>query len=293
MALVLANAPAHAATAGGRCAKVGAKAKSGNVALVCVKVGGRLVWRRSASNGAAGTSPASAVRWQWDDRTLRWAPTGKPPACTYPVIPAGALLDFGSAVSILQPGQSRGGSFKPHGGIRWSNYGQYVSGVRVTAPFDGVVTKAWHYTMDGTYQFGVDIVSPCGFMVRLGHLLTPSPEFKGILGTLPPAAPDDSRETLLNPPAPVKAGTAIATDVGDPSPANPDFLGTFIDFGLLDLRSPNSSVDSSSSTNAANEYSSYSVCWYEGEYLAAADRAVIAALPFANGDSRSTYCRQR
>lgn len=128
-------------------------------------------------------------------------------------------------------------------------------------------------------------------MVRLGHLRTPSPEFSRILATLPPAAPDDSRETLLNPPVAVKAGAVIATEVGDPNPANPDGLGTFADFGLVDLRAPNPAA--SIATNAAKEYASYSVCWAEGEYLAASDRAIAAALPFANGDPASIYCRGR
>ena len=152
--VVLAQVPASAAVSGGPCSKLGAKAKRGAAALVCVKSGGRLVWRRANASGAAGKVPSvpSSATWQWDHARSSWTPTGAPPKCTYPIIPAGGLLDFDSAVSILQPGQSRGGSFKPHGGIRWSNYGEYVPGVRITVPFDGVVTKAWHYTTGGTYQ---------------------------------------------------------------------------------------------------------------------------------------------
>lgn len=282
--------PAQAATAGKPCARVGATAMDGKHTLICTRVGERLVWRRVASVGGATQSASGA--WEWDSARSAWAPVGTPPKCTFPIIRAGALLDFGGAVSIVQPGQSRG-TFKPHGGIRWSAFGQYVPGVRITVPFDGVVTRAWHYTMNGTYQFGVGIVSPCGFMVRLGHLLTPSPEFAKILAMLPPAAPHDSRETALRPPVAVKAGTVIATEVGNPSSANPDDFGTFIDFGLLDLRAPNPATASSVPAGASREYASYSVCWYEGPYLAASDRALAAALPFANGDPESVYCRRR
>lgn len=104
------QAPAHAATAGGSCTKAGAKTKSGTVALVCTRVSGRLVWRRANVGGAAEQPSAgsSSVSWAWvHDRSV-WAPSGTPPKCAYPIIPAGSLLDLGSAVSMVQPGQTRG-----------------------------------------------------------------------------------------------------------------------------------------------------------------------------------------
>ena len=47
-------------------------------------------------------------------------------------------------LSIVQPGQTRGGSYKPHAGLRWSVRG-YVKGVTITAPFDGEIVGVAQY----------------------------------------------------------------------------------------------------------------------------------------------------
>lgn len=225
------------------------------------------------------------------DSQSKWVPSDTPPACTFPIIPAGSLLDFSKPLSLLQPGQVRGGSYKPHGGLRWSLYGSYVADTKITVPFDGVVTIAWQYKTEGAYQFGVNIINPCGFMLRLGHLHVPSPQFAAILDKLPPAVEMDSRESYLNPPVAVKTGDVIATAVGIPPPASADAMGTFFDFGLLDLRAPNPVVPADFNSNADAKYAKYSLCWYQGNYLSESDKALVAKLPLSNGDSTSTYCK--
>lgn len=231
------------------------------------------------------------MTWDWMDSQNKWVANGTPPACTFPIIPAGSLLDFTKPLSLLQPGQIRGGSYKPHGGLRWSVYGSYVADTKITAPFDGVVTVAWQYKTEGAYQFGVNIVHPCGFMLRLGHLHVASPQFAAILEKLPPATEMDSRESYINPPVAVKAGDVIATAVGIPPPASADAMGTFFDFGLLDLRAPNPVVPADFTSNADAKYAKYSLCWYQGNYLSESDKALVAKLPLSNGDSTSTYCK--
>ena len=170
------------------------------------------------------------------DNQSKWVANGNPPACQFPIIPQGSLLDFSQPISLLQPGQVRGGSYKPHGGFRFSTYGTFIPDIKIYVPFDGVVTAAAQYKIEGTFQFLVNIVSPCGFMVRLGHLYIPSAQFTQILSNLPAPVEGDSRETFLNPPIPVKAGDLIASSVGMPPPASPDSMGSFMDFGLWDLR---------------------------------------------------------
>lgn len=300
--------PTKAAVAkvGGKCPKVGKTVRIRGKTLICKKVGRKRVWKVKPSTPTPSPSPsptptpnAGSVYWTWNELASEWRPSGTAPECTFPPLPDGSLFDFTSApspISILQPGQSRGGSYKPHGGLRWSSGGDpFVPGVSVHVPFDGYVVGAWHYRVsdpavpEGIYQFGLNLVSPCGVMVRLGHLATPSAQFTTILSALPPAAVDDSRENDITPVA-VHAGDTIATDVGIYASANPDVVGTFVDFGLLDLRAVNPVLPPGFTSNADIKYSKYSVCWYEGSYMGSGDRAAAAALPVANGDGTSDYC---
>lgn len=310
------SAVAAAPKAGTVCKKAGTKVTSNGYVFTCLKSGKKLIWSKGiptkkitpiptakptpsqpgqdnptpSPSSSNSQSSNNQVTWNWMDNQGTWVANGTPPACTFPIIPAGSLLDFTKPLSLLQPGQVRGGSYKPHGGLRWSVYGSYVADTKITVPFDGVLTVAWQYKTEGAYQFGVNIINPCGFMLRLGHLHVASPQFAAILSTLPPAVEMDSRESSLNPPVAVKAGDVIATAVGIPPPASADAMGTFFDFGLLDLRAPNPVVPADFTSNADVKYSKYSLCWYKGNYLSESDKALVAKLPLSNGDSTSTYC---
>lgn len=313
--LATVSAAATAPKAGKTCNKAGIKVAKNGYVFSCLKSGKKLTWSNGvptkkttpkptptpSQSGQNNPTPSPSlndsqssnnqVTWNWMDNQNIWVVQGIPPACTFPIIPAGSLLDFTKPVSLLQPGQIRGGSYKPHGGLRWSVYGSYIADTKITVPFDGVVTDAWQYKTEGVYQFGVNIVHPCGFMLRLGHLHIASPQFATILDKLPPAVEMDSRENYINPPVTVKAGDLIATAVGIPPPASADAMGTFFDFGLLDLRSPNPVVPADFNSNAAAKYAKYSLCWYQGNYLSENDKALAAKLPLSNGDSTSTYCK--
>lgn len=303
--LATVSADAAAPKTGTACKKTSTKVRSNGFVFTCLKSGKKLIWSKgvpikksvpkprptSSPSFSAPQSENNQVTWEWMDNQSKWVANGTPPACTFPIIPAGSLLDFTKPLSLLQPGQVRGGSYKPHGGLRWSVYGSYVADTKITVPFDGAVTVAWQYKTEGAYQFGVNIVNPCGFMLRLGHLHVASLQFAAILDKLPPAVEMDSRESFINPPVTVKAGDVIATAVGIPPPASADAMGTFFDFGLLDLRAPNPVVPADFSSNAAAKYARYSLCWYQGNYLSDSDKALVAKLPLSNGDSSSTYCK--
>lgn len=299
LALLITQPVAHAAAPkpGTTCKKTGLTQKGNGVTYICMKSGKKLVW--AVALGIRKTpfptpSPQGGpVIWNWMDNQGKWVANGTPPPCTFPIIPTGALLDFTKPVSILQPGQTRGGSYKPHGGLRWSTYGQYLTDTKINVPFDGAVMQAFQYIEAGTYQFGLNIQSPCGFMVRLDHLYLPSAQFSQILKSIPAAVKDDSRETTLNPRVQVHAGDLIAIGVGMPPPTGPDSLGTFIDFALLDLRNPNPKLPSNFSSDADQKYSKYAVCWYQGNYLSPTDQAIAAKLPLANADPKSDYCNSR
>jgi hypothetical protein len=100
-------------------------------------------------------------------------------------------------------------------------------------PFDATVTTAWQYLVNGVFQFGFNAISPCGIMLRVGHMHTPYAVFTRILSALPPAFENDSCESSLS--APTKKGDVIATAVGIPT-ETPDVLGVFINLAIVDLR---------------------------------------------------------
>lgn len=280
---------------GAACSKRGVTATSKGVKYTCMKSGGKLIWNKGALNKKGTSTPSSSnsiVSWHFDDMSSTWVSQGSVLKCPTPLIAKGELLDFSKVLSIVQPGQTRGGSYKPHAGLRWSEYGGYVKGVTITAPFDGEIVGVAQYKTEGIYQFLVNIIHPCGFMLRLGHLLEPSDLLKDIFKGIAPAVENDSRESFLSG-VYIKKGQVIATEVGMPPPASPDALGTFMDLGILDLRARNPVLPLNFSSNADKKYSLFSVCWYEGDYFSEADRTKVASLPFSNGDSTSDYCKRR
>ena len=288
---------------GTTCKKLGQISTSAGIKYTCIKSGKRYVWSKGVkvvtSTGKptptptptpASTSNKDPVVWRFDGK--EWISQGSVPQCPSPLIPTGELLDFSKVLSIVQPGQIRGGSYKPHAGLRWSEFGGVVKGISIKAPFDGEIVAAAQYISEGNYQFTINIIHPCGIMLRLGHLLEPSDSIKKILSTIPPAIENDSRESFLSGTF-IKKDQLIASEVGMVPPASPDSLGTFMDLGIVDLRKKNPVLDSSFKSNADVKYSLYSVCWYEGNYFSDSDRARVLNLPFSNGDATSDYCKRR
>ena len=304
LALSLLGPSAIAAVkAGGSCKKLGQTSIDSGKKYTCIKSGNKLVWNKgvavakptpvvtpSPSPTPASTSNKAPVVWRFDGK--EWISQGSVPQCPSPLISTGELLDFSKVLSIVQPGQIRGGSYKPHAGLRWSEFGGVVKGISIKAPFDGEIVAASQYISEGNYQFTINIIHPCGIMLRLGHLLEPSDSIKKILSTIPPAIENDSRENFLSGTF-IKKDQLIASEVGMVPPASPDSLGTFMDLGIVDLRKKNSALDSSFKSNADIKYALYSVCWYEGNYFSDSDRARVLNLPFSNGDATSDYCKRR
>jgi hypothetical protein len=294
--LIPANA---AAKAGAKCNKAGSTEVVKDKSYTCVKTGKKLAWNKGVkvvtstvkpTPTPASTSNKAPVVWRFDGK--EWISQGSVPQCPSPLILTGELLDFSKVLSIVQPGQIRGGSYKPHAGLRWSEFGGVVKGISIKAPFDGEVVAAAQYISEGNYQFTINIIHPCGIMLRLGHLLEPSDSIKKILSTIPPAIENDSRESFLSGTF-IKKDQLIASEVGMVPPASPDSLGTFMDLGIVDLRKKNAALDSNFKSNADIKYALYSVCWYEGNYFSDSDRARVLNLPFSNGDATSDYCKRR
>ena len=195
-------------------------------------------------------------------------------------------VNIDRATSILYPGQTRGGDYKPHGGFRFDGAGQ-TSSVTVTAPLTATILRGTRFLVDGEIQYGFDFISSCGIFYRLGHLRDLSARFQALADTLPAAVEGDSRNTFFSGQT-VTQGETIATGIG----IRDRGLNVFVDFGVSDLRQRNAS-----SQNAAwfaahpGEVAPYAVCWFD--LLAASDGARVRALPPADPTSGRTsdFCR--
>ena len=244
------------------------------------------------------TEAPKPVSWSWDEASVSYVPTGAPPDCPSPLIDQGALIDLSTVQSKLLPGQARDGEYLVNGTFRWSGPDQpYPTDVVVTMPFDGYITGAWQFLKAGAYLFGLNIVHPCGLMVRLSKMHDPSPEVKSaLLDAMGEARERDSRETFYNPGIWLPKGTVLATSVGVPPPnEQTDVVGAQLDVAILDLRARNPQIPTDFdfqawSGSAAPQYVFFQVCFYQGDYMAAAEQQLIEALPLGGGTSESDTC---
>jgi len=235
----------------------------------------------------------SDVRWEnTSERT--WMAMGTPPACPDPFT-LKSPTDLNKATSLLYPGQERkgevfsgqGGNYKPHGGFRFD--GLKNTEVSVNAPISGYVYRGSRYLIDGELQYTFDLVHPCGYMVRVGHLRALTPTFQKYADKFPAAAEMDSRTERVEGFPRVKAGDAIATAVGLPKNTN-----TFFDLGVFDLRKTNeasTSADYQVKHADSKEHTWYAVCWLD--MLPQADASRIKALPAGDplSGKNSDYCK--
>lgn len=268
------------------CKKAGATATLSGQSVVCVKTPRGLVWKRQkpGSGGSTAAGATSAVTWvpTADGRRAN----GTPPACPVPLAltpPA----DLAKVTSVLYPGQTRGGNYKPHGGFRFD--ANTSNQVTVKVPMSGSVVQGAAYLEDGEVQYTFDIMSPCGIMNRLGHLLVLSPKFQAIADKFPAAVEGDSRTTFVSPPVQVKAGEVMATEVGFTAKGR----NVFFDWGVYDYRAKNAI---SSNAQWAAQHAGYlalaghAVCWFN--LLSTSDEVRVKSLPPSDPTSgkSSDYC---
>ncbi len=239
------------------------------------------------------TNPESAdVRWE-NTSEGGWLALSTAPSCPEPFA-LKSPTDLSKATSILPPGQERrgtfegqGGNYKPHGAFRFD--GLKNNEVQVVAPISGYVYRGSRYLIGGEIQYGFDLIHPCGYMIRLGHLRTLSPTFQAYADKFPAAKELDSRTERIEGLPAIKAGDLIGTAVGLPQNDN-----TFFDLGVFDLRKPNESSKNAAYAAAhadSKELTSYAVCWYDLLPKIDADR--IKALPAGDPVSGKTsdYCK--
>lgn len=278
------SAPVQAANKeGAKCTKAGAAVKVAGKKLVCKKQGKTLKWVATSGRPSGPNSTTSSVTWR--QTTDGWSPSAKPPVCADPLrilLP----VDITKVSSILYPGQYRGGDYKPHGGFGFDDNPDQA--IDVVSPLTGMAMRGSRYIENGDIQYTFDVISSCGIMYRLDHLLTLTTKFQALANTLP-SANASSASTNFNPPILVKEGEKLATEVGLTKPSK----NVFLDFGVYDMRSLNKV--SSNPTWAAQhpgskEMSGHAVCWFD--LLDAQSATKIRSLSSRDGTNGKTsdYC---
>lgn len=238
----------------------------------------------SGNGRSQNNSGGTTTTWQ-NYGNGQWVASGAVPPCPTPLF-AQSPADVSQVTSILYPGQTRGGNYKPHGGFRFDTIHNNV--VNVVAPLDAQVVRGSRYLVGGEVQYTFDFIAPCGYMYRLGHLRELTPTFQTIADSFPAAAEGDSRTTNVDPAVNVKRGDLVATKVGTTKDGN-----TFFDFGVYNLQEKNSA--SHNATWAANEahdpeLAQHAVCWFT--LLPTADATRVQSLPAGDPTSGKTsdYC---
>lgn len=219
---------------------------------------------------------------QWKTGRLPFVSKKECPAFISPV-------DVSHVVSVLYPGQLRGGDYKAHGGFRMDSK---TNDIIVKAPLDAKLTAAGRYIEIGEVQNIMDFKTDCGLEYRFDHLLTLSPKFQAIMAKLPEAQESRSNTYGVRPAVAVVAGEVIATAVGF-TKSEHGVPNVSFDFGLYDRRNKNEASKNQEWAKAHKEhtYTSYhGVCWLD--WLPADDAAHLKTLP--GGDylsgKQSDYC---
>lgn len=297
---------------GTKCSKAGLTKINNNQKFICIKAGKKLTWGKPTaivkSKPTPSATQAASVNdlefpisigqdqrgWHWNAGEDKWESYNFIPKCQFPIIPAGSLVDFSKAKFILYPGKVRGGNYKPHAAIRWSDIPEpYVRDIVVSAPFDGTVIGAWDGLEDsGIYQFGLNFVSDCGVMLRMMHLFEPGPKMKKILDFINADGRKQVGETYTI--ARLKKGDVIALNVGQPT-GTASGTGAWFDIGLLDLRQKNINKpyglaqQTTGFGSGSVYYAEYAVCWFEGNWFSEEDKAMVSKLSVIQG-TESDYC---
>ena len=274
--LLALSAPVQAASKEGtKCTKAGATLRVAGKKLVCKKSGKTLKW--------VAKPTASVIIWS--QTSDGWRPSRTPPACANPLrilLP----VDITKATSILYPGQYRGGDYKPHGGFGFDDNPDQA--IDVVAPLTGMAVRGSRYLENGEIQYSIDVISSCGIMYRLDHLLTLTAKFQAHADALPSAG-ESSASTNFTPPFLVSEGEKLASAVGLTKPNK----NVFVDFGVYDMRSFNqvSSDPAWVAQHPGNrEMAGHAVCWFD--LLDAQNEATVRSLPSRDGTNGKTsdYC---
>ncbi|MEK7599534.1 MAG: hypothetical protein AAB462_00665 [Patescibacteria group bacterium] len=239
----------------------------------------------SLDQSQTASTPVKANELIWQQTDGGWRSMSTPPACKKPMVKLPA--DISKATSVLYPGQTRGGNYKPHGGFRFDNTKD--NKINLTAPFDGFLVRGGRYIAEGEIQYTFDAMNNCGVMFRVGHIRELPDNLQKIANTWPEATASSATHNI-SPAVFVKQGELMGTKVGITASSN-----TFFDMGIYDYRQANEASKSQAYQAAHTqdkELSWYAVCWLK-DWLPADDVAAIAKLPAGDPASGKTsdYCK--
>jgi hypothetical protein len=195
--------------------------------------------------------------------------------------------DSSKVTSILYPGQTRGGNYKPHGGFRFDN--TKGNKVTLTAPFDAFLVRGGRYIAEGEIQYTFDAMNNCGVLFRLGHIRELPDNLQKIADTWPEATANSATQTI-SPSVFIKQGEVMGTKVGITASSN-----TFFDMGIYDYRQTNEASKSQAYQAAHTQdkdLSWHAVCWLK-DWLPTNDASILANLPAGDPTSgkSSDYCK--
>jgi len=253
--------------------------KVGPLWIAILLVGALLTWY-VVSGPTGSVRGVSTANWWFDGSS--WRVSGKAPSCPKPLTLL-SPVPLLKATSILYPGQTRGGNYKPHGGFRFDT--SKSNDITVKAPMDALLVRGSRYIEIGEVQYMFEFVNPCGIMYRFDHLRVLSPKLAAVATTLPTAKKDDSRTTNLSSTVTVAAGEVIATAVGYQK------SNTSVDWGVYDLRSKNgASKQAAWAAQHDNELAEHAICWFD--VLSLGDKVKAKKLPGSgvNG-KKSDFCK--
>ena len=207
---------------------------------------------------------AGLVTWEYYPDEDIWRSSRTPPPC--PKMEFKSPIDLSKAYAILYPGQIRGKSiadYKAHGGFLLKE------STEVHVPFDGYVMQGARFLQNGTIQYGFEIVSECGIMMRFGHLYKLPAKFQELAEKMRPAVEMDSRTTDLRPYA-VPSAKESSSRPKSVFPANLADWGPLI-FG----RTNRQRFRISQGAQIPRRYDNYALCWLD--YLPADEQWVAKA----------------
>jgi hypothetical protein len=249
--------------------------------------------QQTVPNNSQQTQAGGEVRWAFNEKELKWyAQTGTPETCSDPFVFDRSPVDLSKIMVIGMPGQYRGYSYKPHGGLRLADPDSGKIDVLMPADATLVSLKRYYEGSPKELQYLLTFETDCGIAFRFDHIYALAPAFQKIAETTP--QPTDDTRTDPNLPftrTKFKSGDLVASEVGFPHIKNFGF-----DFGTYDYRHRNTVSQNAAWAALHNQFQGqewYGTCWIDqlpgGDAGKAKELAFVVINP-AKPNIISDYC---